>query len=287
MRAFAWLGALGLALVAGCGGSTLPYVPAAGGGGGGGVSNFSINGGGTQTVNPGGTATFNVGVGFAGQGPANPRTPLAVSLSTTGLPTHATPSFSPNPVVPNDPPAASVLTVTTNAQVAPGTYNFTISGTDGVNTRTLAATLTVRSQAERFLVTINTLDGEMTNQDGYPFGDDPSANYQVTVTAPEGYQGNARLEWRFVEQGAPTQDDILGVWHYGLEQSGTTLEYTVGPNNRTDSAECTLQRQRNMTITGVFRVEFRVVPLSGGLAPETTEAEVNIRLNEGGGARPR
>jgi hypothetical protein len=63
----------------------------------------------------------------------------AVTFSTTGLPTGATPTFSPNPAS----GASSSLTIATAASTAAGTYPFTISGTSGTLTRTTSATLVV------------------------------------------------------------------------------------------------------------------------------------------------
>ncbi len=277
---FGWFAAL---VILGCGGANVPYVPNGTGTGGGGVSSFGLTGGGVQTVAPGGTATFDV---FVGLGQTGDRSPLNVTLTAQGLPANATPSFSVNPVTPSNPATRSVLTVVTTNAVVPGTYPFTIRGFDGVNARTVAATLTVTDPVGQFTVTIEALDARITNEPGYPT-DDPTANYRVTVMAPQGYQGQARLEWRFTGQNAPTEADILGVWHYGTEQSGGTLEYTIGPDNLTDSAECTLQRQRNMTITGSYDVEFRVVALTGQGTSQSATSTLQVDQADGGPSRPR
>jgi subtilisin family serine protease len=63
----------------------------------------------------------------------------AVTFSTTGLPSGATPTFNPNPAS----GASSSLTIATAPSTAPGTYPFTISGTSGSLTRTTSATLVV------------------------------------------------------------------------------------------------------------------------------------------------
>ncbi|MCC7435354.1 MAG: hypothetical protein IT363_11775 [Methanoregulaceae archaeon] len=271
MRLRILLAGLSIVAMLGCfGGANAPYVP----NGGGGVSSFGLGGGGTSTISPGGTATFDIFVDEPG-GDERPLTPRAVTLTAVGLPANATPSFSVNPVTPTRPASRSILSVSTPLAIAPGTYPFTVQGSDGVNTRTVSCSMVVNETAVRFLVTVEALDDQISNQPGYPT-DDPTANYRVSVTAPQGYQGQARLEWRFTEQGSPTADDIIGVWHYGTEQSGGTLEFTIGPNNLTDSAECTLQRQRNMTLTGTFPMEFRVVPLVGGNAPEVATSTLTV-----------
>lgn len=279
MKIRAILGFVTALIVFGCGGANTPYVPSGGNTGGGGTSNFSIFGGTTQTINPGGTATFDIFVGLGQTGGGRPsKAPLNVTLTAVGLPANATPSFSVNPVAPNDPARQSVLTVATTNAVVPGNYNFTVRGTDGVNTRTTSCTLIVNAPEGNFTVFIENLDPSMRVT-----GEDNTANFRVSVAAPAGYQGNARLEWRFVDQIAPTQADLIGVWHYGTEQSANTLEYTIGAANENDSAECTFTRQRNMDLAGNYTVEFKVVPLAGGFAPATGTTTLSVFINN---ARP-
>lgn len=282
MRLRIFLAGLSFVAMLGCfGGANLPYVP----NGTGGTSSFGMGGGGTSTISPGGTATFDIFVEEPG-GADRPKSPRPVTLTAIGLPANTTPTFSVNPVTPTRPASRSILSVATTLAIPPGNYPFTVQGSDGVTTRTVACTLAVNTTVLRFLVAIEALDDNMSTQPGYPI-DDPTANYRVSVTAPQGYTGNARLEWRFTEQNAPTQDDIIGVWHYGTEQSGGTLEYTIGPNNLTDSAECTLQRQRNLAMNGPYQIEFRVVPLSGAYTPEVATSTLNIFVSEGGTTIPR
>jgi subtilisin family serine protease len=65
----------------------------------------------------------------------------AVTLSASGLPAGATPTFNPNPAS----GASSSLTIATAANTAPGTYPFTISGSSGSLTHTTPGTLVVTS----------------------------------------------------------------------------------------------------------------------------------------------
>jgi len=282
MRLRVFLAGLSIVAMLGCfGGANTPYVP---NGTGGGVSSFGLGGGGTSTISPGGIATFDIFVDVPTLD--RPMSPRAVTLTAVGLPANATPSFSVNPVSPTRPATRSILSVSTPLAIAPGNYPFTVQGSDGVNTRTVSCTLVVSETVVRFLITVEALDDRMSNQAGYPI-DDPTANYRVSVTAPQGYQGQARLEWRFTEQGSPTADDIIGVWHYGTEQSAGTLEYTIGPDNLTDSAECTLQRQRTLFNNNQFPVEFRIVPLGGGHAAEVAMSSLTVFFSEGGTTIPK
>src|SRR5262249_40724963 len=62
----------------------------------------------------------------------------AVTLSTGGLPSGASGSFTPNPAT-----GSSTLSVTTSASTPSGAYTFTITGTSGTLTHTLTVSLGV------------------------------------------------------------------------------------------------------------------------------------------------
>jgi PA14 domain-containing protein/calcineurin-like phosphoesterase family protein len=90
----------------------------------------------TRTVTPGTGTTYSVTVrrsgGFSGP----------VALSVSGLPSGASASFVPNPVVASTPTSSS-LSVTTSATTTPGTYNLTITGASGAISHSRAVTLVV------------------------------------------------------------------------------------------------------------------------------------------------
>jgi len=87
----------------------------------------------SQTINPGGSTTYTVtlarAAGFVD----------SVAFSLAGLPANATGSFNPPATTGN----TSTLTITTLANVAPGTHNLTITGMGGGFTRTAPVTLIV------------------------------------------------------------------------------------------------------------------------------------------------
>jgi subtilisin-like proprotein convertase family protein len=91
----------------------------------------------TQSVCAGTSAPFPLTIGANGGFSGN------VNLSTTGLPSGATASFSTNPVA---APGSSNMTITT-VGVAPGTYTVTVNGVSGANTANTPITLTVLSTA--------------------------------------------------------------------------------------------------------------------------------------------
>ncbi len=273
-RVFALLAAA--IIIGACGGGGQPYVP----NGPGGAGAFSLTGGGTQSVLPGGTANYTFTVTKADEtGQA-----ADVTLSASGLPTGATPTFVPNPVLPVVGGSQVGLEVATTTGVAVGSYPFTVTGNDGATTRTASATLVVQGVVA---ASVEALDNWLTDEPGYPYGDDTSANYKISVDAPAGYAGDVRLEWRFIDAPAPTGDDLLATWYYGQNAHEGSYTYTVGPGNLRDSAECTFTRKRDIPITGTYRIEFKVVPLVAGYTSTPVTEQLEVRDNYTGGARIR
>ena len=90
----------------------------------------------TQQVIQGNSTTYNVTVtsinGFGS----------AVTLSVAGLPTGATASFVPNPVIPT---GTSAMTVNTATTTPVGTYTLTVTGTGGGKTHSTNVVLIVKS----------------------------------------------------------------------------------------------------------------------------------------------
>ena len=88
----------------------------------------------SRTVKRGSSTTYSVSIsaqnGFTG----------SVSLSTAGLPSGATATFSKNPVVAS---GTSTLTVKTSGKTTRGTFVFTVTGRSGTITHSVNGTLTV------------------------------------------------------------------------------------------------------------------------------------------------
>ena len=91
---------------------------------------------------------------------------------TGGLPTGATANVSLNSI-----------TISTNTTVAPGSYNFTISGTDGTLTHTTTATLVVTVPS--FTISISPASQTVQRPN--------SVTYTVTVTPQSGFSDNVAL----------------------------------------------------------------------------------------------
>lgn len=132
-------GLVGLLVIFGCGGAGAPYVPdintnnTTGG-------NYSITGGGSQTILRGDDATYFIQVAL---GQIQGRSPSPVTLSVTGLPAGTTAEFSANPVVPTDPATEVTLTVHTTNATPFGSFVLTVKGDDGTAERTTTVTLDV------------------------------------------------------------------------------------------------------------------------------------------------
>jgi len=99
-------------------------------------ANFSMSASpSSQTIVPGAGTSYAVTLtrtgGFA----------ASVAFSVSGLPANATGTFSP----PATLGTSTTLNITTNGNVAPGTYNLTLTGTGGGLTRTANVTLTIQS----------------------------------------------------------------------------------------------------------------------------------------------
>jgi hypothetical protein len=132
----------------------------------------------SRTVTVGGaTATYTVSLtgsgGFSG----------IAGLATSGLPGGASASFSPASLSAG---GSSTLTVTTNALLATGTYGFTITGTSGSLTHSVAATLVVQPPAAGdFSLSISPASATVPSTG--------TTTFTVTVTPSGGFTGQVTL----------------------------------------------------------------------------------------------
>ena len=106
------------------------------------------------SINPGSNATYTVTVNRTNSGG------MVINLSCLGLPSGASASFSPNPIVfgtslPDS--KSATLTVSTTAAIAQGSYSFTIKAQDGGShvIVTNTATLVVGSDGKNNLASQN------------------------------------------------------------------------------------------------------------------------------------
>src|SRR5574340_72524 len=152
----------------------------------------------------------------------------SVTLSLTGNPTGVSYSFSANPVTPT---TSSVLTLTIDPTTNPGTYQLTVSGTDGTTTHTTQISLTVTQPTVNIplSVTVST-DKSSYTQKSFAYitvkatdssGSVTGASVTLTVTDSNGS----------VAQGSGTTDSSGNV----------TFKYRIGPNSPTGTYTATAQ----------------------------------------------
>jgi serine protease len=135
----------------------------------------------TQTVTAGGNASYTVTIGslnsFSG----------GVTLSASGLPAGATPSFNPPTVTGS---GSSTLTLTTSGSAPGGTYAVTITATSGSLTHTTSVTLVVQNFA------LSVTPGSRSVTAG------SSTTYTASITAAGGFTGLVNLSASGVPTGA-------------------------------------------------------------------------------------
>lgn len=183
------------------------------------VSNFSVSATpSSQAVTAGQSATYTASVtpssGFTG----------TVDFSVTGLPSGATPTFSPPSVVGS---GSTSLVVSTSAATPSGTYPLVIRGTSGSVTRTANVTLVVNGD---FAISV-TPASRIINRGG-------STTYTVTVAADQGFAGPVNL----TVTGLPAR--VTGTFNpASLAGSGTSV-LTVSTQRNAQKGT------RTLTITG-------------------------------------
>ncbi|HEV3316299.1 MAG TPA: hypothetical protein VG488_04990, partial [Candidatus Angelobacter sp.] len=139
----------------------------------------------SQNVNAGASKNYTVTVtpvnGFTG----------VVGLSQIGLPSGATPSFSPSSItITGTSGASSTLTVSTTNALAGAVYPFTVSGTAGSLAQSVSASLSVQN------FTLSIAPSSQTILVG------ASATYTVTVTPVNGYTGTLNCSVTGLPTGA-------------------------------------------------------------------------------------
>jgi subtilisin family serine protease len=121
----------------------------------------------------------------------------SVSLSASGLPAGATPSFSPASVTSG---GSSTLTISTTASVTNGTYPITVTGTGGSGTRTATYTLTVTGGSTGNCAGTNGTDvsipdlSTVTSTINVACGRNGSASSTVAVNIVHTYRGDLVID---------------------------------------------------------------------------------------------
>jgi hypothetical protein len=109
----------------------------------------------TQSVNPGGSTAYTLTVSPLNGYNSN------VTLSVSGLPSNTTGNFDTNPVLGGS--GSSTLTTTTSANTPQGTFDLTITGTDGTLTHQAFVTLSVVQAAATLSPTSESFASQVIN----------------------------------------------------------------------------------------------------------------------------
>ncbi|HVB98136.1 MAG TPA: hypothetical protein VNJ12_02240 [Candidatus Dormibacteraeota bacterium] len=131
------------------------------------------------TVAPGSVANYSLSISGSGGFTGN------VGLTETGLPSGATPTFTPVTVTGGS--GSSALGVATSTGLAVGTYPFTVTGTSGSLVHSASLTLVVQQAGTggNFSISISPSSQSV--------GPKSSTSYTVTVTALNGFTGSVNL----------------------------------------------------------------------------------------------
>ena len=156
-----------------------------------------------------------------------------VSLSTSGLPSGVTASFSPNPAT-----SSSTLTLTASASATAGTATVTVTGKSGSLTQTTTVSLTV-TLAQSF--NLSTSPTTLTVTRGAA-----GSKSTVTIVPVNGFSGSVTL----AASGLPT---------------GVTAAFSVNPATKTSVVTLTASKTAS---TGTFTVT--ITGTSGSLSATTT-----------------
>lgn len=174
----------------------------------------------------GSTASFNVTITPTGNFNSQ------VTLSVSGLPSGASPGFTPNPAT-----TSSTLSVSTSTTTPPGTYPLTITGVSGTLTHTATATLVVNPRPDF------SLSASPSSQSVNPGG---GTSYNVAINPIGGFSDQVTLS-------------LTG------QPGGVTPTFT--PNPATSSATLSLNTSAT---TPVGTYTLTITGVDGGLSHSTT-----------------
>ncbi len=196
--------------------------------------NFSLSGTPTsQTVTAGSNTSYTVDVT-----PSDSYTG-SVTLSVTSpspLPTGMTANFSPNPVdITSSSAVSSTLSVDTTSSTPAGTYNLTVSGTDGSLTNTTLVTIVVQPPPTPG-ISLSSSPGSQTVDQG------SSTSYTIAVTPSGGYSGTVNLSATGLPSGASASFSPSSVTTTGGSVVDSTLTVSTASTTPTGTS--------NITVTG-------------------------------------
>ena len=205
----------------------------------------------SQSVNQGSTANYVVTLtGLSGF--ANP-----VSFSISGLPAGATAIFAPASVAGS---GTSSLAISTTASTPIGSYPLTISGTDGVLTRTAPITLVVT--VPDFSLSATPASQTIVNGG--------SASYTATVAALNGYTGTVSFSVSGLPAGATATFSPASVTNSG----SSTLAITTTSGTTPAGSYVLTITASDGTLTHTANVSLSITDFTLSATPSTQTISV-------------
>jgi uncharacterized membrane protein len=198
------------------------------------TSSFSLSSSpSSQTVTAGGNTSYTVDVTPSGgyTGSVN----LSVTSPTT-LPTGMSATFSPNPVdVTGTSAVSSTLSVTTTSSTPAGTYDLTITGSDGSQSSTTQVSIVVQAPPTPDFSLSSSPSSTTVTQGG-------QATYTIAVSPSGGYTGTVNLSASGLPSGVTASFSPSSVTTSG----GSVVDSTLTVSASGAAATGTV----NFTVTG-------------------------------------
>lgn len=232
----------------------------------------------------------------------------SVSLSCTGLPSGATPSFNPSSVIPT---GSSTLTITTTPTVTTGSFSLTIKGTEGSLTHSTGVTLNINAKPD---FNVTALPKNQNVNQGQ------SVDYTVAVNATGSYSSIVSLSCLNLPSGTsasfspqkvtPTGTSKMTISVAVTAQTGTYTLTVKGTNSsltRTTTVSLTIQKSNapdfsmtvdpgtgevvkgenavfNISVSSVYGYSSKVTLSISGLPKNATAAFSPLSLTPGNGS---
>jgi len=239
------------------------------------------------SLRAGDSTTFTINV-VPGSDP-NP----TVSFNVTGLPSGATPSFSPSAVTGT---GASTLTIAATSTTAPGVYPITVTGSSGTATFNLPLSLTVNSATAEFSITaspssITAVAGDVANFTTiFSTANNYLGNVTLSVTGGLPAGANATFSSPTVGSGSPTS--TLSVMTLGTTAPGVypiTISATDGSTTHSTIAlliintlsNACIQQLGNNWINGLIPTQTGTFTAEWDATPSTALNNSNVGLSLG------
>jgi uncharacterized membrane protein len=212
----------------------------------------------SQTVTAGSGTSYAVDVT-----PSNGYTGNVTLSVTTSLPAGMTVGFSSNPVtISSNTAGSSALSVNTTTSTPSGTYNLTVSGTDGTLTNTTQVTVVVQP-APTPDFSLSSSPGSATVTQGN------SANYTIAVSPSGGYSGTVNLTTGALPTGVTATFSPASVTTTGGSVVDSTLTLTTATSAPTGTY--------NITVTGTDSTGSPTHSIQVGLAiQQATSSDFTI-----------